>query len=277
MDLNRSKDNTIIILAGGESRRFDNRIKAFEKYRGISLLGHRVKLANELFIPIIVSVSSLDIQQDCENQLKSENINFSKVTFIVDKESAQGPMKALYYIIPKIKSKYCTVIGIDNIFIRNIDIEVLLSKLIETNANLISILLDQKRIVASFFSFEVEIVIEVLSSYQFVKHFERLTDLYRIIPHVALLDITGNKQFENINTPAQLLLIDTTDNINLESRNFYNFETQYYKINDIGCESFIRELKSWRSPVGVEHIVRNIISDARKELNVKFNDCNLEL
>ncbi|OLS18995.1 MAG: Molybdenum cofactor guanylyltransferase [Candidatus Heimdallarchaeota archaeon LC_2] len=275
MNLDQRKDNCLIILAGGESRRFNNRIKALEIYNRLSLLGNRIALANKIFSTIIVSVSSLEIKLQCEKQLKSEDIDISKVSFILDKEKAQGPMKALIYIFPLIKTKYCAVIGVDNLLIRNNDFQNLQEKLISTEASLISVLLNKTRVVASFFTFDVRKILDLFTINPFIKNFERITDLFRLVPIVGLLDVSGVGQYFNVNTPEDLYFIEIEKINNIESDNIITINSIYFLINKSSCESFIHELKCWSTPYKIEHIVNNILKDAKKELNEDFVNCNL--
>ncbi len=270
---NLSNEYTLVILAGGESRRLNNLIKALENFKGKSLLGHRIILSNILFQKIIVSVSSHHVKRDCEDRMISENIDLSKVSFFIDDYDGHGPMKALYDIFPKIITKYCTVIGVDNPLIRNIDVQHLQKELIQSQASLISVLINKTNLIASFFAINVQEINETISINPFTKDFDRITDLFRIVPKIALLELPEIGQFTNINTSNELKSLETAITNYLEPYNCFTIKPNHFATTGVICISFLKELECWSNPYFIKHIIRNILKDAKRELRDRFNEC----
>ena len=107
----------------------------------------------------------------------------------------------------------------------------------------------------------------------FIKYFERITDLFRIVPVFAFLDVNETGQYINVNTPEDL------NNVEIEKINYIEddiviiLQPKYSMIKEISCDTFIQEMKSWSKPYRIEHIVNNILKDAKRELKDDFVKC----
>lgn len=270
-------DVTFVILAGGYSRRFDGKIKALQQIEGQSLLERRISSLKNLNTSIIISVSSEEIKDRCLSVFKDIKINNPHISFFTDINEDQGPMQALYHIIPSLKTKYGLVIGVDNVMIDLADISQLVD-LIKSNSNcdLSSVLIDKQRLVASFFAFNVINIKDLFIKFPVMATFERLVDLFRITQQLVLLGTIGEGQFMNVNTPEQLENIDLEKVTPVSIDKIYHINPKYFGKMGLTCQSFKNELKSWLLPEIIPHIRENILRDAKNLLGGSYNECDFE-
>lgn len=276
MRFNLDKDITVIILAGGYSRRFGNKIKALQYFEGQSLLSRRLWSLRDIQSEIIVSVSSNAIRDECLSSLQDNGQDQPKFSFQIDVIQDQGPMKALLNIIPKLNTKFGLVIGIDNLMINLNDMSELISVIRSSpKSDLVTVSINKERIIASFLAFDVDNMKNLFLNIPQSSKFERLTDMIRIVDYLSILNVENQSQFINVNTPEQLndLSPSTIDSSPLDE--ILRIKPIFYGKFDSTCKAFKNELKSWSVPEIIPHIKKNILKDAKELLGELYEECDL--
>jgi molybdopterin-guanine dinucleotide biosynthesis protein A len=270
-------DLIIVILAGGYSRRFDYEIKALQEIENETLLARKVRMINQMGWKAIISVGSDDVREQCASSLTNNGLDLSEVSFIKDTGYDKGPMVALLNIIPLIQTKYVVVIGVDNIMISKNDVTNLLEPLVSDNeTDLITVSIENNRIVSSFFGFRTDNIKNIIQSIPQVSTFERLTDLFRIVNRISILEAESEGQFINVNTPEELRELEIEKLSGANYRTLNVFEPKYFRKFGHDCVAFQREIESWSKPEVITHLKNNILQDAKEILGEAFINCKLD-
>lgn len=282
MNIDQFENISLIVLCGGESKRFDNKIKALQTYQDRTLVSHTINKFAKYFNKIYISVSNSDVlhlvKDDLHNYLTNDIL--FKISIIKDsQENGHSPLFGILNILKQLKIPSAIVIPIDKPLITINDLIILEKQAFLHNQVLTTFIINKKWITSDFFMIQLnkhEILDDIL---KLMKGRKRLTDLIRVVPSLRLIQIDKISNFVNVNTPEELLKIESLKEIlNFKIIEYFNvFPLMYLKNSEVDgvCHKYEMEILSWINSTMISQIYDHILRDFKKELSFGADDCNL--
>ena len=252
-------DVTVIVLAGGYSRRFDNQIKALILYDSSTLLDHLLRKIDGVFDKIVISVASEEVRK------KLGEINYP---VLVDKHPI--PLHSLIEICGNLTTRYALIIPIDMPLLTLDHLSTMLENI--SQYDLVSNLIEKNWVTSSCFAINIG-----NWDWQSVKtdlnQRQRLTDFIRYPKNIGLIALSDPKILVNVNTKEDLEEISMVQT-HSESKFLHINPKIYLKSQDTRISNYRTEIDIWK---GISmHILSHIRYDVEND-NLLNSDEKKEL
>lgn len=271
---------TAIILAGGQSSRFQYQDKSLKELQGQTFLERAIQVVYDRCEQIILSVKNQKQQIQYQRLLQEKRKDLSKLTFIPDstKYERSGPLVGILSVLPQIKSKYTLILSVDMPRVTGHLIDILFREIQKSNAEVVSYRDEHNYLTTAFF------VVRTKFAQNYVDQLSttvpaRVSNLFRLAQKVIILSIDQTQKLVNINTQEALTAAKHTKEIKKKASmltreivtpkdSLLNYQSKTHpenKLLKIAKEEFL----SWQPYHIKKHIQANIEGLLQRDVNLE--------
>jgi molybdenum cofactor guanylyltransferase len=194
-----------VILAGGESSRFNYKDKTFLTLNDQTFIEHQVEIVYDLCEQIIISLKNQQQQMRVQRLLETKRRDIKKITYTTDvaEYKDSGPLIGVLSSVRSVISDYIVVISIDMPRLTTHLLNILMQEIVKEKASVACYKDMQNFLTTSFFVVNNKLFTKIFESLVKISPY-RISNLFRLADKVMILSIDQTHKLINVNTQKDL-------------------------------------------------------------------------